>query len=48
MAMGVARKLAGGVLGLVAAGARHAVWYVRYQLDGATRDQPPGRDRDAG
>jgi len=44
MAMESARKLVGGVLGLVTAGARHAVWYVRYQVDGLTRDQgEPGR-----
>jgi hypothetical protein len=46
MAMGSALKLAGGVVGLVAGAARHAVWYVRYQLDGLTRDQSTG-DGDA-
>lgn len=40
MAMGAARKLVGGVAGLVADAARHAFWYLRYQAEGLTRDQP--------
>jgi hypothetical protein len=43
MAMQSVRKLVGGVIGVVAGATRHAVWYVRYQLDGRTRD-PPRRD----
>ena len=38
MAMDVARKLVGGVLGAVTGAAKHAVWYVRYQVEGVTRD----------
>ena len=38
MAMGAARKLLGGAVGLVAGAAKHAIWYLRYQLDGETRD----------
>ena len=38
MAMNAARKLVGGAVGLIAGAARHAVWYLRYQLDGQTRD----------
>jgi hypothetical protein len=34
-----ARKVVGGVVGLVTGAARHAVWYVRYQLEGQTREQ---------
>jgi hypothetical protein len=34
-----ARKVLGGVVGLVTSAASHAVWYVRYQLEGQTRDQ---------
>ena len=47
MAMGAARKLVGGAIGLMAAAARHAAWYLRYQVDGETRDHaegPPKRD----
>ena len=49
MAMRSAWKLVGGVAGAVASVARHAVWYVRYQVEGATRDHPerPADDRDA-
>ena len=43
MAMGSARKLLGGAVGLVAGAARHAVWYLRYQLDGQTRDDAADR-----
>jgi hypothetical protein len=39
MAMQSARKVLGGVAGLVTSAACHALWYVRYQLEGATRDQ---------
>ena len=38
MAMDAARKLVGGAIDLIAGAARHAVWYLRYQLDGQTRD----------
>jgi hypothetical protein len=47
MAMGSALKLAGGVLALLTGATRHAAWYLRYQLDGRTRDHSAG-DRDAG
>ena len=40
MAMEAALKLVGGMVGLVAGAARHAVWYVRYQVEGVTRDHP--------
>ena len=40
MAMGAARKLVGGTVGLMAGAARHAVWYLRYQTEGATREHP--------
>jgi hypothetical protein len=33
-----ARKLVGGVLGVVTGAAKHAVWYLRYQVEGQTRD----------
>jgi len=36
-----ARKLVGGVLGAVTGAAKHAVWYVRYQVEGVTRDDSP-------
>ena len=39
MPMESARKLVGGAIGLIAGVARHAVWYLRYQVDGVTRDQ---------
>jgi hypothetical protein len=45
MAMGAARKLVGGAIGLMAAGVRHAAWYLRYQLDGETRDDPGDRPK---
>ena len=45
MAMGSARKLAGGIVGLVAGAARHAVWYLRYQVEGVTRDDPDDRPK---
>jgi hypothetical protein len=38
MAMRSACSVVGGVLGLVAEATRHALWYVRYQLDGRPRD----------
>ena len=40
MAMDSAWKLVGGLATAVAGVARHAVWYVRYQVEGVTRDQP--------
>jgi hypothetical protein len=39
MAMLSARKVLGGTVGLVTSVACHALWYVRYQLEGQTRDQ---------
>jgi len=41
-----ARKLVGGVFGLVTGAARHAIWYVAYQVEGVTRDgsEPPAED----
>jgi hypothetical protein len=47
MAMQSARKLVGGVLGLVAGATRHAVWYLRYQLDGRTQEPSQADERDA-
>jgi hypothetical protein len=41
MAMESARKLVGGVIGVVTGAAKHAVWYVRYQVEGVTRDGNP-------
>jgi hypothetical protein len=38
-----ARKLVGGVLGVVSGAAKHAVWYVRYQVEGITRDDEDER-----
>lgn len=38
MAMESARKVVGGVLGAVTGAAKHAVWYLRYQVEGLTRD----------
>jgi hypothetical protein len=38
MAMESARKLVGGLIGAAASAARHAVWYVRYQVEGVTHD----------
>jgi hypothetical protein len=34
------------VLGVVTGAAKHAVWYVRYQVEGVTRDgnDAPGED----
>jgi hypothetical protein len=40
-----ARKVVGGVLGAVTGAAKHAVWYLRYQTEGLTRDDsPPAED----
>ena len=41
MAMESARKVVGGVLGAVTGAAKHAVWYLRYQVEGVTRDGSP-------
>jgi hypothetical protein len=44
MMSSMTRKLIGGALeavGVAAGLARHVIWYVSYQLDGTTRDQPP-------
>ena len=41
---GVAKTLLSGAVGAVALArdlARHASWYVRYQLDGTTHDEEP-------
>ena len=38
MAMGAARKLVGGAIGRRGRGREHAVWYLRYQVEGVTRD----------
>jgi hypothetical protein len=43
MVMEGARKLVGGVLGLALGAARHALWYVAYQVEGVTRDDPRPR-----
>ena len=40
MAMDSAWKLLGGVVGVVAGAAKHAVWYLRYQVEGVARDAP--------
>ena len=40
MPMASAWKLVGGLVGVVAGVAKHAVWYVRYQIEGVTHDQP--------
>ena len=40
MAMEAARKVVGGVLGAVTGAAKHAVWYLRYQVEGVTRSHP--------
>jgi hypothetical protein len=42
MAMESVGKLVGGALGLLTGAARHAVWYLRYQVEGVTRDQGDG------
>ena len=47
MKMEAARKLMGGVVGLALGAARHAIWYVAYQVEGVTRDDPQDRP-DAG
>ncbi len=46
MAMEVARKVVGGVLVAVTGAARHAVWYLRYQVDRVPRDDPPSAPED--
>jgi hypothetical protein len=43
---GTTKKLVGGTLGALAVArqvARHAVWYVRYHVDGTTREAGPRR-----
>jgi hypothetical protein len=47
MAMESARKVVGDVLGAVSGAARHAVWYLRYQVEGVTRDGSNGGPDDA-
>jgi hypothetical protein len=44
MAMDGARKLVGGVVSVVTGAAKHAVWYVRYQVEGVTRDDTPQQE----
>jgi hypothetical protein len=47
------KKLLGGAVGVIAVAGqvvRHAAWYVRYRVDGTSRDEPPrppGRRRRA-
>lgn len=48
MAMESAWRLVGGIVGLAAGAAKHAVWYVRYQVGGITRDQPERADEERG
>jgi hypothetical protein len=41
---GTTKKLVGGTLGVLAVAgqiARHALWYVRYHVDGTTREADP-------
>ena len=41
---GTTKKLVGGTLGALAVArqvARHAVWYLRYHVDGTTREAGP-------
>ena len=33
-------------MGVLAGAARHAVWYLRYQVEGITHDQPERAARD--
>ena len=40
-------KLVGGVVGAVTGAAKHAVWYLRYQVEGVARDDPNGHSADA-
>ena len=44
MAMDVARKL----MGVVTGAAKHAIWYVRYQVEGVTRDHEGAPAADEG
>ena len=49
MAMESAWKLVGGVVEAVAGAAKHAVWYVRYQVEGVTHetsDRPATENED--
>ena len=48
MAMDTARKLVGGLVGAVAGAAKHAVWYLRYQVEGVTHDDPKRAPDDSG
>jgi hypothetical protein len=48
MAMESARKLVGSLVGVVAGAAKHAVWYVRYQVEGVPRDKPNRAPDDPG
>ncbi len=36
-------KLVGGVVGAVAGAAKHAVWYLHYQVEGVPRDESERR-----
>ena len=40
MSMQSAWKLVGGIAGAMAGVAKHALWYVRYQVGGTTHDHP--------
>jgi hypothetical protein len=43
--VGLGKKLLGGAVGVLTVArdvARHAVWYVRYQVDGTARDDDAG------
>jgi hypothetical protein len=45
---GMARQLVGGAAGaasLAARAARHAAWYLRYHVDGTSRDDEQARRR---
>ena len=41
MPIGFARKLVGGTVGIATTATKHVVWYVRYHLEGITRDDDP-------
>jgi hypothetical protein len=34
-----------GTVGLVAGAAKHALWYLRYQVEGVTRENDPAPER---
>ena len=48
--VGVGKKLLGGAVGVMTVVrdiARHAAWYVRYQVDGTAREEERATARDA-